>query len=120
MPDSGIKQRRKARLDEWHSRKGEDPRYFLTYPTFQQFPSNPHVLERQNQQLAEMGFAPLDSPRCTQTKEEWDAELRALEERCAASKENSFKPFWKPADIERAHRSRFQGHPPLRSIILPF
>lgn len=90
-------------------------------PSWMQFSRNPHVLERQDHQLAELGFPPLPDPRCTQTKEKWDAEIRASEERQASTKTpDSMKNFWTPAAIERATRSRYQGHPPLRSIILPF
>lgn len=47
-----------ARLDEWHARKGEDPRLFKTFASWQQYPCWPDMLFRQNQQLAEMGFEP--------------------------------------------------------------
>jgi len=46
------------RLDEWHARKGGDPRLFKTIASWESYPYCPDTLLRQNQQLAEMGFEP--------------------------------------------------------------
>jgi len=45
-------------LDEWHSRKGEDPRLFKHYASWMQYPMSANALRRQNEQLAELGFEP--------------------------------------------------------------
>ena len=46
------------RLDEWHARKGEDPRLFDTFAFWERYPCWTDTLLRQNQQLSKMGFEP--------------------------------------------------------------
>ena len=53
----------KERLDEWHARKGEDPRLFRGIASWQLYPQSADAMKRQNQQLAEMGFEP-DTTSC--------------------------------------------------------